>query len=91
VTSRGVEQPEPVDTALLDLLRARDGLLTHVLLADGKRLPVYDIAWGYDMGDEHAHVTTNISPPVDGRPIHFFFTSEVTGLLDENGQPLVMP
>ena len=59
---QGVAQPEPRDEALLHLLQARDGRLTYVLLADGRRLPVYDIAWGYDMGDEYANVTTNCSP-----------------------------
>lgn len=91
MASHVVGQPQPVDTALLDLLQSRDGLLTRVLLADGRRLSVYDIAWGYDIGDEHAHVTTNVSPGCEGRPIDFFFRSEVTGLLDKSGRSLAVP
>jgi len=86
-----LEQPKRVDTALLELLQARDGLLTYVLLTDGNRLPVFDIAWGYDMSDEHAHVTSNCSPSVEGRPLDFFSTHQVTGLQDEDGTPLVVP
>ena len=91
VATGGVEPPEPADQQLLDLLQARDGLLTYVLLDNGQRLPVHDIAWGYGMGDEYAHVTTNCSPPVRGRPVDFFVTSQVTRLLDGDQQPLDMP
>lgn len=84
----GANQPPPRDTALLDLLRAREGQRTTVVLADGKRLTVLNIAWGYDMGDEFAHVTTNISPEIEGTSAGFFFTHDVRELCDEGGEPL---
>ncbi len=40
------------------------------------------------MGDEHAHVTTNISPGLDGTSIDFFHTSEVVLVMDEDGTVL---
>lgn len=78
----GVEQPAPVDGELLAELARRDQLETTVVLNDGRRLRVFDIAEGYDMGDEWAHVTTNASPGRPGAPLDFFFTSEVLELVD---------
>ena len=62
------EQSEPRDADLIQLLAARDGSVTHVELLTGVLLQVINIAWGYDEGDECAHVTTNISPAMDARP-----------------------
>lgn len=62
---------------LVRLLRSRDGRLTRVTLTSGETLDVYDIASGRDLGAEWEHVTTNCSPPVEGRPIHSMTTSEI--------------
>ena len=35
-------------------------------LKTGAQLAAYNIAWGYDVGGEYAHVTANISPEVTG-------------------------
>ncbi|MDT4892338.1 MAG: hypothetical protein QOE97_1373 [Pseudonocardiales bacterium] len=51
-------------------------------LRDGTTLVVHNIAWGYDDGDDSAHVTTNISPRLDGTTIDFFCTSDVVSLAD---------
>jgi hypothetical protein len=75
-------QPAPRDVELLRVLQERDAVETVVVLRDGRRLHVHDIAWGYDMGDEWAHVTSNISPGVEGASIDFFFTSDVVLMLD---------
>ena len=83
-----VEQPEPADKDLIELLTTRDGQPTFVKLRDGRRLSVINIAWGYDMGDEYAHVTTNVSPSVDGEAVDFFFTNEVVAVLDESDRTL---
>ena len=48
-------------------------------------MSVFDIASGYDDGDDHAHVTTNVSPSEPGAHIDFFFTCEVEGVADEAG------
>jgi hypothetical protein len=73
---------DPADDSLISILRARDGVLTEVLLSDGQRLRVMNIAWGYDDGDEWAHVTTNISPKIEEESIDFFFTSVVALVMD---------
>jgi hypothetical protein len=71
------------DTVSL-LLQRRCGEWSLVELRDGRRLRVFDIAWGRDMGDEIDHITTNISPgPPGEHGIDFFFTSEVARIEDE--------
>lgn len=65
------------DAQLILLLIDRDGMPTTVSLRDGRNLTVWNIAWGYDMGDEYAHVTTNCSPSVGDMPLDFFHTDEV--------------
>ena len=83
-----VEQPPPADTVLIDLLNQRDGRRTTVVLTDRRRLDLWNIAWGYDTGDEFAHVTTNCSPFIEGSALDVFFTNEVAQVLDETGNPL---
>ena len=59
-------------------------------MGDGSVLIVHNIAFGYDAGDEHAHVSTNVSPRVDGTIFDFFFTDAVISLIDpENGRVLL--
>ena len=72
----------PVDNELIDLLVRREGVATEVVLRDARRLKVINIAWGYDDGDAHAHVTTNISPFVPEAETDFFFTNEVATVVD---------
>jgi hypothetical protein len=76
------DQPPPRDKAILGVLQERDGLASEVVLDDGKRLTVFNIAWGYDLGDGYAHVTTNISPDVEGATIDLFFTKSVAEIID---------
>ena len=84
-------QPPAADTRLIELLRERDGRPTVVELHDGRRLTVINIAWGYNMGDTHAHVTTNGSPFVDGGPIDVFFTDEVQRVIDPDKEEPLWP
>lgn len=77
-----MSSPLPRDAELLDLLRERDAVETVVVLRDGRRLAVHNIAWGYDAGDKWAHVTSNISPGVEGASVDFFFNSEVASMID---------
>lgn len=74
--------PEPRDADLVHLLNARDGIGTLVDVEDGGTFTVFNIAWGYDLGDEYAHITTNASPFVAGQPIDFFFTDKVAKVRD---------
>jgi hypothetical protein len=77
-----VDQPRALDEDLVTLLQERDGVRTVVVLRDGRRFVVYDIAWGYDLGDQWAHVTTNISPGREGAAVDFFWTSDVVSVID---------
>ena len=83
------------DASIIALLVARDGLHTCVHLVDGRVLHVMNIAWGYDMEDPFAHVTTNASPtPADSSayPIDFFFTDSVARITaHEDGSILFKP
>ncbi|MFJ6455479.1 hypothetical protein [Paenarthrobacter sp. NPDC091669] len=63
-------------------MNARDGIATLVDVRDGPTFTVFNIAWGYDLGDEYAHMTTNASPFVAGLPIDFFFTDRVIQVRD---------
>lgn len=77
------------DESVLGVFQERDGRPTRALLRDGRSLVVHNIAWGYDDGDEWAHITSNISPRVQGFGIDFFHTSEVLSLTDaESGRVL---
>jgi hypothetical protein len=79
------------DTAIIDLLRQRDGIVTYVRMKNGNTYTVFNIAWGYDMGDEHAHVTTNISPSLPEAAVDFFVTKDIQVILDENKNVLLSP
>ena len=57
-------------------------IATEVRLRDGQLLQVFNIAWGYDDGTEWAHMTTNISPAIDGQAVDFFFTNDVMQITD---------
>lgn len=81
----------PADEAVIALLVAREGLETVVRLRDERIYRVHDIAWGYDCGDEYAHVTTNVSPGLEGDQIDFFFTSEVKEIAEGITGELLWP
>ena len=83
-------EPDPRDLAVLDVLQARDGWLTDVQLIDGRSIRVWNIA--YDAGDSWAHVSTNVSPDVNGEEFDFFFTHEVDVIrAPESGEQLLPP
>jgi hypothetical protein len=86
-----IVQPPPADEHLIDLLRGRDGRPCVVELHDGRRLKVVNIAWGYDMGDTHAHVTTNCSPAIEGEPMDLFFTHEIQRVLEPDAEQPLRP
>jgi hypothetical protein len=68
----------------LQILKRRGGEWSEVWLRNGRRVRVLNIAWGYDLGDPVAHVTTNISPSLAGAdlPVDFFRTDEVVRIVD---------
>ncbi|QJF52317.1 hypothetical protein [Roseobacter ponti] len=77
------------DTALINKLVERDGTPTIAVLEDGEEYVIFNIVYGYDLGDEFAHITTNFDPQTAGASVDFFFTNELTALLDgESREPL---
>jgi hypothetical protein len=79
---------EPADAPLIEVLRARTGRATQVRLRDGRVLDVFNVAWGYDEAGEWSHVTTNVSPTMDGHAIDVFSTAEVAEVTDPSGEVL---
>ena len=73
------------DQSIIDIFKIRDGLETQVELKNGKLISVWNIAWGYDVGDNFAHITTNISPNIDNATTDHFFTNEISKILT-NGE-----
>jgi hypothetical protein len=73
-----------IDKTVIAILRERDGQPTTVHLTESRTALVFNIAWGYDEGDEFAHITTNISPSIDGEAMDVFFTREVVRIEDSN-------
>jgi hypothetical protein len=81
MASSGLD-PAPRDEALLAMFLERVGSPSRVVLRDGNILTVFNIAWGYDVGDEYSHVTSSVSPAVEGSAVHLFFTNDVDHVLD---------
>ncbi|MGW6688713.1 hypothetical protein [Streptomyces sp. NPDC054961] len=63
---------------------------SQVILREGAQLTVFNIAWGYDLGDAYAHVTSNMSPPVEGATVDFFSTNSVVAILDPASGALLL-
>ena len=55
--------------------------MTIVKLKNGQSVRVFNVAYGYDLGDEFAHITTNISPSIDAEAIDFFYTNEIIDVI----------
>jgi len=73
------------------ILEKRSGLETLVKLDDGRKITVWNIAWGKDIGDEYDHITTNISPePSCDHTVDFFYTSEVVGVIDPENNNIII-
>ncbi len=77
------------DNEIIRVLESQDGKWTAIEMKDGKCYRAMNIVFGYDIGDEWAHVTTNISPNIEGADIDFFFTSEVAFLRDEESNDVL--
>lgn len=76
------------DKPFIDLLRGRNGAATFVRMKSGVTHKVFNIAWGYDMGDAYAHVTSNISPSLPGVAVDLFHTNEIDRVLGAQEQEL---
>ena len=69
------------DKSIIDIFEIRDGLETKVELKNGKLISIWNIAFGYGVGEEFAHITTNISPNIDHATIDHFLTNEISKIL----------
>jgi len=78
-----------LDDEILAVFQRRDGQPTRVEMSDGSAVTAYNIAWGYDMGDEYSHVTTNASPFVEVTSLDFFFTNDVVRLVDPESEQVL--
>lgn len=82
--------PSPDHCSLLvPLLQRRDGLETGVELSADRSQTVLNIAWGQDQGESYEHVSTNVSPEVPGASFDFFFTDEVSRVVDPATQEVL--
>ncbi|WP_216897222.1 hypothetical protein [Nocardia alni] len=89
----GMLRVDPADRTILRMLIDRDheGIPSEVVLRDGSRLLIFNIAWGYDPTTVAPQVTTNISPSIGGAPVDVFTTDSVVAINDpETGTPLLM-
>jgi len=76
------KEPARIDQSIIDVLVEHDGTVVKVILLDESVHLVLDIAWGYDWGDDFAHITTNCSPGREDLPLDLFFTNEIAVILD---------
>ena len=74
---------EHKDNEIHEQLKRRYGIETEIVLKDGTKLIVWNIAWGYDLGDNFAHITTNISPNIENAEIDFFYTNEIEEIITD--------
>lgn len=77
------------DQHIIAIFKTTDQLEKAVYLDNNTILTVFNIAWGYDIGDEFAHITTNISPEILNSDIDYFYTNEIQKIEDRtNGKIL---
>jgi hypothetical protein len=66
----------------LDVLIHREFRRSRVFLRDGRVCVTHNVAWGFDLGVEVAHITTNGSPFQPGLPIDLFHADEIVRIED---------
>lgn len=77
------------DKHIIEIFKTTDQIEKVVYLDNNLVLTVWNIAWGYDHGDEFAHITTNISPEITNCDIDYFCTNEIHKIEDRaNGKTL---
>lgn len=78
-----------IDEHIIQHLKRQDSRWTTIQLFGGEKIRIFNIAWGYDLGDEYAHITSNISPIQKSVNPHFFHTNEIVKIVDEESGRLV--
>ena len=77
------------DQHIIEIFKTTDQLEKAVYLGNNTILKVFNIAWGYDIGYDFAHITTNISPEIRNSDIDYFYTNEIQKIEDRtNGSIL---
>ena len=83
-------QQKREDKELIQLLHTRDGIATEILLKNGEKKKVWNIAEGYDLGEAYANLTTNCSPSIEGTPIEIINTSEISQIIDPSTKEVLL-
>ena len=77
------------DKHIIELFKLTDKNRKTVFLDNNRVLIVWNITWGYDIGDDFAHITTNINPEIQDADIDHFYTNEIQIVEDQtNGRIL---
>lgn len=70
------------DQGIIEVFTTADQIEKTVYLDNNLVLTVWNIAWGYDLGEDFAHITTNISPEIQNSSNDFFYTNEIKRIED---------
>jgi hypothetical protein len=57
-------------------------LVKQLELSGSRVRDVFNIAWGEDIGDDYEHITSNISPSLEGASVDLFSTDEIARIID---------
>lgn len=74
------------DQHIIEIFKEADQKEKVIYLGNNRVLTVWNITWGYDIGDEFAHITTNISPEIKNADIDFFYTNEIQKIEDRTNR-----
>ncbi len=77
------------DNKIIKLFKENDSKLLEIELENEKVLKVWNIAWGYDLKDEFAHITSNISPKIEDSQIDIFYTNDIVKIFDFNSKEII--
>ena len=74
----------------LDILRTRDNELSLVSLRCGRSILVRTIAWGYDLGEDVAHITSNVATdPSEELELTLFHANEIVEIVDPDNSAVL--
>jgi hypothetical protein len=77
------------DKPIIECFRSLDNRKSIVKLEDGKSFVVWNIVYGYDMGEDFAYITTNINPTIAGTSIDGFCTNEIAEIINPENQEVI--
>ncbi|MBK7213676.1 MAG: hypothetical protein IPH88_10375 [Bacteroidales bacterium] len=74
------------DSHLVEMFNFFQDKELTVILNNGDELKVWNSAAGYDELDDFAHISSNVSPSMEGRTIDYFYTNEIKRILFNRNQ-----